>query len=374
MTLDLKEIQEKIEKEGEESLTDEEQQVVMSQPNLSGDESVEQTKESDEDVDPNRQVNLEESTGIKKEEDTEKKTPEDNASDKDKKTAGTGEPEKKEPDKETPAGEENKEPTEERKEEIKKESEKSLVEANLEKYTSRERALFFDLRKERRKRQDTQAQLDTLKFQNLKKQIKDELGENISNKKLEELLKDKEDDDVVTIQEIREVLEKEKKSKPEEKVEEKQTSSDSKIQAQLWIMQGEKKTNDDDFEKVVDLAGELLSDDKDSIAEINEAIVKGDNPAIVTYKLVKNHPKFQEVSKRLGIGKKPEDEKKEDKKTNEERKTRIETNNKKTVTTGSPGGSAPAGEYSMQELVDMPDEDYAKLSPEKREQILKMVG
>ena len=95
---------------------------------------------------------------------------------------------------------------------------------------------------------------------------------------------------------------------------------------------------------------------------------------LATYNLIKSHPKWPEIEAKIkAAGGSTEQQKKADEeaRTNKERAERIEANKKKPVTTGSGGGAAASGDYSIQELLDMPEHQFAKLPKSQRDRILE---
>lgn len=357
---DLEAINAKI--EAGEELTEAEQEAVMGAP---AENEPQASNAGDDD-----QVNLDDKTGIKKESEADEKEDdkaEDTPSDDDDKA---GKSKEKDPDATEDDDADDDGLSDERKNQIKEEAEKPLSEANLDDFNDRERALFVDLRKERRKRQEAQRERDVLKFQNLKKELKDEIvSETQAEKEDEDPLDGLDDDDVLTVAELREKLKQSESAKAKAKAEDESNvnvAGVQRLQLQNWML--EARIEHADAIQVTDLAEELLEGDKDAEAEIALAIKEGRNPVLVTYNLVKSHPSFKKLAPKAGEKKGAKGE--DDKEINRERKERIEKNSKKVTTTGSGGGAAGGGEYTVQEIVEMDDDDYAKLSPAQREKIL----
>lgn len=355
---DLKVIQEKIDK-GDELTKDEEAKI------LGAPES-----EEEEAVDPAEKI-----IKADKEEAGEKVDAEETPSEKGAKTAEA----KKEADDAAKA---------ERKKLIEQEAEKPIDQAKIEDYSPSERALFFELKKERRKRQEAQVEADTLKFQKAKDEEKARLKREQEAAEAEEDPFDgKDEDDILTVAEVRKALKLEKKQAKAPAEKEPITEDFQKranlMQERIWLYEAKEKHAD--VGEVVAYADELLRDDKEAAAEVRDVILRGGNAVLAIYNLIKTHPKFPEVEAKIkakaGKAAEATTPKKEDKpsaeeeaKTNKDRADRIEKNKEKPKTTGSGGGAAvQTGEYSVQELLEMPDRDFAKLSKEKRERILQQL-
>lgn len=358
---DLKALQEKAEK-GEELSKDEEAKL------LGAPES-----DEEEEIDPEKTV-------LKADEEAaEKVDAGEDTPDKDAKTA--------EAKKQKEADDAAKQA--ERKKLIEAEAEKPIDQAKIEDYSPSERALFFELKKERRKRQEAQVEADTLKFQKLKEEEKARLKrEEEAAAEEEDPFEGKEDDDILTVAEVKKALKlgkKQAKAAPAEK----ETVPDdfqkraNLMQERVWLY--EAKEQHADVLEVVGYADELLRDDKEAEAEVRDVIRRGGNACLAIYNLIKTHPKFPEIEAKIKAkaGKPAEaaPAKKEDKpsaeeeaKERKERAERIEKNKEKPKTTGAGGGAAvQTGEYSVQELLDMPDKEFAKLPKEKRDRILQQL-
>lgn len=261
----------------------------------------------------------------------------------------------------------------ERKAEIEAESEKPLDQADISKYSPLERTLFFELRKERRKRQESQREADTLKFARRKEALKKQQEEReAAEAEEEDVFEGKEDDDLLTVGEIKKALQKTKAKPKAGEVDPEQVErvKANRLQERVWIFEAKEKGLSDVVE-VVKHAQDILGDDQDAEAEVREVVASGGNAVVAIYNLIKAHPRFHEVEKKLSktsTVKKKED----DAAANKERAKRIETNKKKPVTTGGAGGGmAPKGEYSIQELLDMPEEKFSALPKEQRDKVLQ---
>ncbi len=368
---ELKEIEKKI--ENNEELTKEEQKKVLGAPESSDEE---------EEIDPSKTVIKADDEAAEDEDDEEededgdgkkKVDAEENPSEKGAKPATA----KKEADDAAKQAE--------RRKLIEAEAEKPIDQADIEQYSPSERALFFELKKERRKRQEAQAEADTLKFQKKKDDEKKRLErEREAAEAEEDPFEGKEDDDILTVAEIKKAL---KLGKKQPKAEPKEETATDELQQRANLMQErvwlyEARDKHGDVNEIVPYADELLRGDKEAEAEVRDVVLRGGNPVVAIYNLIKTHPKFPEIEAKIKAkagkpaeaptekGKKPSAE--EEAKTNKERAERIEKNKEKPKTTGSGGGAAPqTGEYTIQELLDMPDKEFARLPKEQRDRILQ---
>lgn len=274
----------------------------------------------------------------------------------------------------------------ERKKEIEADAEKPIDQVDIEKYTPRERGLFFEARKERKKRQDVELERDTLKFQRAKDDAKAlverERAEAEARAKEEaenDPFKGMEDDDLLTAGQLKKLLATRKQTETGKESPElqKERLRAVNLQSEVWIMRAQSKIPD--AVEICNVGGPLLDLENDKVAraEVEDAVAKGGNPVIATVNYIKAHPKWPEIEAKLKAKTVlTEDEKKkaEADKTNKERAERIEANKKKPVTTGSGGGAPASGEYSIQEILDMPDAEYQKLPKAQREKILETLG
>lgn len=361
MEPDLKEIETKLDK-GEE-LTPEEKQSVMEIPPVEGDDEPEEN--------PDEKLKAEEDP---KPEETEEE-PEEEALDEEKETK----PEENHSEKDAEPAEAKKEEAEKaakevtdaaRRKQIEEDAEKDLDQVDISKYSPNERAIFNEMKQERRKRQAAQREADTLRFQKLQDEKKKAL--EAEKQPVADPFEGMEEDDLLTVGQIKKVLAP-KQTQPAAKPD--VTPEVNKILAENWVLKG--KAVYPDLPEVMAHAQDILGDDRDAEEEVKAVIKKGGNPAIAVYNLIKASPKWADVEKKLNPAKAPEKEEKkvvEDARINKDRAERIENNKKKTVTTGGSGGAASRpSEYSIQELLAMPDSEFAKLPSSQRKRILEQL-
>jgi hypothetical protein len=365
---DLKEIETKLDKG--EDLTPAEKHAVMEIPPVEGDDEPEENPDEKLKVEPEKEPEPEEAV----EEETDEEEPQDEKNEKEEEK-----PEEKPSEKDAESAEASKKEAEEaakketdaaRRAQIEQDAEKDLDQVDISKYSPNERAIFFELKQERRKRQAAQRDADTLRFQKLQDEKKREL--EAKSQPVVDPFEGMEEDDLLTVGQIKKVLSpKQQAPKPEV------NPQVNQILAENWVLKG--KAVYTDLPEVMMHAQAILGDDRDAEEEVKEVIKKGGNPAIAVYNLIKASPKWADLEKKLNPPKEEAPVKKEkkldeDARINKDRAERIETNKKKTVTTGGSGGPASRpSEYSLNELLAMPDHDFAKLPAAQRRRILEQL-
>lgn len=342
-----------------ENLTPEQEQVIMQggdapeiEEKKPQDDKVEKTQVPDSEK---KDEEIPESSGIKKDEGDPETEPDKGKTEGDEDTEEPKTPsdkEKSEPSKDV-------KPTDEEvSENLEKELDKPYGQEDLSGYSVRERALFFEMRRERRKRQTVQTELDVQRKNNLTAKVKeDNLEEDVDD----DLFKDRDGDEFLTVDDFKKIAAKRAPAKTDPKG----GDINSKLVFRNWTLEGQVKYPD--FLDVTDQYNELLSEDLNAQEELKQTAMRGGNAAITAYNLVKAHPRFKApVKTEVDI------EKETEQKANKERAKRIKANENKTRTTGGSGsGSAPSGEYTLAELNNMSDEDFAKIPPDKRDRALR---
>lgn len=270
--------------------------------------------------------------------------------------------------------------TEDRKQEILAEANKPdhLVNLGRLKMTPIELGLYWDLRKARKRNDKLQEENETLRIEKIVKSLKEKEEPAKKEGEEEDPLAGKDDEDVLTVADVRKLLAKTaKKEEPKgdaplrsnEQIRLEKIEADNKLRAQ----------GIEDFNDVVDFAGQVLGKDEEAIAILRDTAKSGGNVAEKTYWLIKGHPAWPEVEKVINEEKgrkgKKEEPKKEPPKTNVERAERIEKNDKKIKTTGT--GSATTDrskEYTHSEIAAMTADDIRRLPKETRQAILRKYG
>ena len=321
-----------------EALTAEEEKVLMGAP---------------AETDIEEEVDLEDKTGIEKPEDKEK---EDTDTGKDEKK-----PEEKEAD--TDEAADKKSEIEEEDKDIVNEVEKNLdtPDSQIElskKYTDKEKALFWEYRRAKKRAQTAEAERDALK-------IKAKIEENAKQEKPEEPKAEEDDEEYLTKKQVKELLRKETETIKTTSEEDKR-----KLQYDIWCEKGRELF--EDFDEVMEVGSSLipllLKEDPNRGKEIRAAYEKRDNVATIIYDMIKQHPKYGKLFP--DTAKKEEDKPKS--KEAEKTKKRIEENEKKPKTSGAKGagGGGSIGEYTIEEISKMSLEELEKIPAATREKIL----
>ena len=141
-----------------------------------------------------------------------------------------------------------------------------------------------------------------------------------------------------------------------------------------------------DFDEVIECAEEILPESQEYQQEIADTIIRGGNPALTMYHIIKSDPKFKEILpkaqtrlKRRGLKTSDDvaNEKEEASKKEAAKKTqqKIEENTKKEKTSGAQAG-AGEGEplETLDEFLKLTDDEFAKLPTKKRQQLLQKYG
>lgn len=287
------------------------------------------------------------------------------------------------------AGKEKKQTPEERQKLIEAELVKPEAEQDLSKFSDSEIGTYWDLRRERKRRQKAEEENEVLKIERIADRLKKELAPE--PKKEEEadplaFLDGKADDDILTVAEAKQ-LAKALKAKPAAKKEDEPAKEEPKPKMLRTVeqVQVESKEADtrlkakgiDDFYEVTDFAADVLKDDEDARDILRETAKAGGNTAEKTYWIIRGSKAWPQIKKAIETQrekvKKPE--KKEVPSDNERRAKRLEENDGKIKTTGAGTGAAgEVGEYSNEEIAAMSIDDIKKLPKETRKLILKKFG
>lgn len=292
---------------------------------------------------------------------------------------------------EAPKKQEEKKPDENASAEVITEERKALIAAevdkprelhDLTKFSQVELSLYWDLRKSRRKNQRLEEELEIARVTNVVKDLKakeEEKEEKTAED--EDPLKDKADDDLLTVADVKKLLASTKpKPKPQEKpVQPLRTPAElrvEKIEAESRL----RAKGVEDFHDVIDFAEAALKDDKEAIEILRETAQEGGNTAEKTYWLIKGSAVWPKIEKVIANEKAKTNgakapEKKAPPKENIDRVKKLEENDNKIKTTGAAeGASAETGEYTVEEIRNMTISDIRKLPKETRRKILEKYG
>jgi len=407
MGVDEKVVEQKIQS-GEE-LTAEETKFVMSYPNPEEGGSVVVSPDPEED---DAFDDMEEEDNSKQDEDITSEEEEDAASGEKQDAKETPDPkEKKEKAPEdSEAGSEKKEKKQDEAEgkqeakskpesladKLEKELQKPEGQEDLSEFSDREKGLYYELRNERRKRQQAQEELDVIKFNNIKKEneakqaqdtekIEGEIKE--AAERLNELLEGG-DSEMLTKAEAKEMLDLYKKISSAKSTDPGSQAESIAASRKSFIRMAEMNARDiienrrlkgsemPDYEEVLKHGPDIIDTNEQYKKQLLEAYEKGKNPALLAYDLIRNDDKFKTLygKEEQAKGKKGNSEDED-----EGKKTlkKINNNLKKPKTSGAHGGGADTFEdnkgnkYSASQLLAMSTSDFRKVPKAVRDKFLK---
>lgn len=253
---------------------------------------------------------------------------------------------------------------------------------DLTDFSQRERAYFFQMRKDRSRRQKVEEENELLKFERLQGQLKEkqkpaapEKGkaapEIVEEEEEADPLEGRDPEDLLTVKDVQTILAKQGKKAPAANENEAFVRGlylrNQMLEARLTL----KEKNVNDLDDIIGFAQEALGGDEDAKAYISRVADNGGNVVLATYNQIKASAKWPEIEKavRVAKGKKAPTE-------NKERAERLEKNENKVRTTGAGGGGGgdESDEYTVGEVIEMPTEDFAKLPKEKRRAIMEKYG
>lgn len=228
--------------------------------------------------------------------------------------------------------------------------------------SEREKALYWEMRGERKARQELQKELDALKFKTLKQEAKAEASED-------------EEDEIEDDQ----FLNKKQVEKRVNIALQAQEDRHRKQMTRIWAREGAQAHPD--FDEVLAIGEDLIRTNEGYQAQIAQAYMNGDNPALLVYDLIKQDAKFATLAKEAGLGETPTPEKKEPVKPAPEKKAtenakKMQENSKKPRTTGNEGGGegGSADELTLEYVQGLSDAQFAALPAAKRAKILAKFG
>lgn len=256
---------------------------------------------------------------------------------------------------------------------------------NLKDFSPREKAYFYQMRRDRKLRQKAEEERDQALFRERKSKEKppeDPL----------KVLEGREDEDFLTVKDVKAMLKKEAKENKETPRED--AGLQNMQMNYLKMCEREALQKHEDFEAVIDLADELIANDTKALTEVAERTKKGENPAIVMYEMIRSHKEFEtlypaaeiRVKARKQAAEKtpgasssapvstPEDKAKEEKAKQAEKALEDNANKSKTTAHVSSREGKPAEELSLEEINKMSDLEFAKLPRQVRNKYLKAYG
>lgn len=260
---------------------------------------------------------------------------------------------------------------------------------DLKDLSKREIAYFWQMRRDRRERQKAEEEADSARFELSK--IKAAKAKEEPAAKIDPLaeLKKKDPTDFMTVKDVMGLVETlQKPGVKEEAAPARQQIPQIIIKHLQYCEQEARAAHPEDFDAVIELTGEILGNNSDYLLKVRKALQDGDNPAEVSYQLIKNDPDFAKLLPAAEIrakakAKKPESKKEEkgpeELKAEEEAKANeklLEENKDKAKTTGHvAGGESKSGDqYTLEEIAKMTDKQFRKLPKALRQKYLEQYG
>jgi len=302
---------------------------------------------------------------------------------------------KKKADDEAAAAEKKKTEEEESKDplfRIERELQKPEGQENLAEFSDREKAYFYQMRRDRKNRQKAEEERDAALFREIQHKNKDETKEEKTDEDPLAELKKKDPTDFLTVKEVVGILEKVTKPAAKKEAEPKGAAIDPVRMKYLKLCDEEARVaHPEDYESVMELTEEIVNTNPTYLKEVAKSIAAGENPAIKTYELIKSDPEFSKLfpAAENKVKARKAGEKKSEKSPEEIEKERkaqeaqdaLEKNKDKTKTTGHAGGESGGADesgkidgYSVQDIMSMSDLQFAKLPKKTRVKFLEQYG
>lgn len=273
---------------------------------------------------------------------------------------------------------------------------KPVGKEDLSHFTQREKAYFYQMRRDRKNRQKAETERDQALFRVSKLQKE---AEAAPKKEEADPLAGRDDGDFLTVAEAKAILKNQ--AAPAPKAEERPAAPAQVNGAQVHYLQlceKEGRETHEDFDTVMELTGDLLEGNKDLLPELSDRVKSGENPALVMYDLIKTHPEFEKLypaaeakvkarlaAKNPKAPEKKEEPKEEPKPDNQAKEKeaqakraqeKLELNNSRPKTTAhiSSRENKPEGELTLEEISRMSDKQFHNLSPNIRKKYLRELG
>ena len=249
---------------------------------------------------------------------------------------------------------------------------------DLKEFNDREKAYFFQMRRDRKTRQSAEAERDTALFNNskLKKQIEEQ-----KPPEEEDPLKGKDPEDFMTVKDVKELLAKQAAAPAvEEPAEEKE---DPVIKSYLELQDNAARlAHPEDYDAVMELTKEIINSNRENVAEVGYNLIKGDAAFAELFPAAQ--VRWEAIEKAKKPEKKAEEQTPKEKEAEETKKEaakkaqeKLLKNKEKVKTTGSinAGLVNETGEVlTAQQIVDMSDLEFSRLPKPTRDRYLKLYG
>lgn len=234
-----------------------------------------------------------------------------------------------------------------------------------QKYTPNQKALYFKQKAFKKKYQERDAYA-----KELEQKLAEYKDAGDSKEKLDQIAKLlKENTEDLTVEQLQSIISKQAEKKDDEPVN--TEKSKEKYNNKVEFVRNIGLSKYENFEKLAQLADEVVREDKSGIylekiarAFEDDSVEESDIVDSIV-KLAKLNEKYEET-----VGKKPK------KDLDEEKEDRVIKNSKKKISSASVGGSSARSivnfeDLTLQQLANLPTEQYAKVPQEIRDKLLK---
>lgn len=271
---------------------------------------------------------------------------------------------------------------------------------NLEDFNAREKAYFWQMRRDRRAKQKAEADLDAFRLKEVQRRATEDAALKAAPAKEEKTTKDpfegRAADDMVTVQDLKNLvgaLKTESPQKPKEEPAKGQMDVENPFfQAGLKSMDREARTElGDQYDEVMECSAEIIQSSPLYQRQIADALVKGENIAKVIFHIIKGDPEFTKVlpvaqARLKAAGKLKPSEGKEDPapkaddtKTKEALKAQAKLEEKKPKTSVNSSGSEAGAEnkidgYDINDMIKMSSREFSKIPKKTRDEFLRRFG
>lgn len=263
----------------------------------------------------------------------------------------------------------------------------------LDNFSTREKAYFHQMRRDRKRRQQAEEDRDRALFDVAKLKRKDVPPAAAAEEDPLVELDKRDPADYMTVEDVKNLFKTVKSVKKETKETDEPTGTDPRAVRYLSMCDQEARVaHPDDYDAVMELMPEIVPSNPDYLIKIQEATQRGENPADVSYELIKKDPEFSKLIEgakakvnaiKAAAKKKTDDVKADELKKNKAQAAQdaLEKNKDKTKTTGHADGEGNAATetdkidgYSLIDIYKMSALEFAKLPPKTRKTFLEKYG
>lgn len=310
---------------------------------------------------------------------------------------GVAEPGKKEePAKEEKKAEEK--PAEEKKDffdKLETELVKPEGQEDLTNFTPREKAYFFQMRRDRKSRQKAEEDRDAALFREIQSKKKSEEAKPKDEDNPLADLEKRDPTDFMTVEDVKKLVKSLKQEPAKEEAPEAPKPDKARFKMLQLFDNEARSAHPDDYDYVMELVPEIINTNKDYLAKVAQGMRDGENPAEVMYSLIKGDAeaaKLYEAAKTKVDARKtkPSDKKTAEEKPKEEKtpeqikkeeeakraQEAIDKNKSKPKTTGhaETADDHTVEGYSLQQIASMSDREFRQLPKKVRDAYLRKYG